>query len=382
MTSQTQVENASHWKNPVFFELESVESVAGEEEKIPLAYTAPMIIPAEAELEVMALQEAYEPDLKAAKPTGQTASVLVKPPARALHKSPWLWLLGFLGGLLVFLLILDAWYFVAGQFVHSFMLGFLALVLVGGITATASFLTWRSYRNIQKLRTVSALQQEGTRIMENNGYGEALHYINRVGHFYDDRPEVKARLERFYLTSLNDSLHDRELCELFSTQVMHELDQKAYKIVLQRSKETALMVMISPVAIIDTVLTLWRNVRMIRDIATLYRGRPGFFGSLGLVTMVIQNMVYADVSELLADVVTDTLGNTVLSAVSTQAAQGVGSGILTARLGLRTMQVCRPIPFTEEERPRLKMIRREIFSMLKGMFERKQEDAPKQENKS
>jgi putative membrane protein len=153
---------------------------------------------------------------------------------------------------------------------------------------------------------------------------------------------------------------------------MKEIDQQAYRVVEQRAKETALLVMVSPIPLLDTLFTLWRNLRMIRDIATLYGGRPSFFASASLVKSVVQNLIYADVSEILAESVADAFGNSVLSVVSTQAAQGVGSGILTARVGLQAMALCRPLPFQAEEKPRLKEIRWEIITSLKGFFENKE----------
>ncbi len=107
---------------------------------------------------------------------------------------------------------------------------------------------------------------------------------------------------------------------------------------VQRSKETALMVMISQIAILDAVLTLWRNVRMIRDIATLYGSRPGFLSSMSLAANVLQNLIYADVSEMVAESVAEIFGGSVLAVMSAQAAQGLGSGVLTARLGLHAIQ--------------------------------------------
>jgi putative membrane protein len=141
--------------------------------------------------------------------------------------------------------------------------------------------------------------------------------------------------------------------------------------VAQRSKETAFMVMLSQVALLDTVLTLWRNVKMIRDIASLYGARPSFLGSTSLIIAVVQSLLYADVSEMLAESMAETLGNSFLSVMSAQAAQGVGSGILTARVGIKAMQVCRPLPFTESEKPRIKDIRWDILSSLKGLFANK-----------
>ena len=54
-------------------------------------------------------------------------------------------------------------------------------------------------------------------------------------------------------------------------------------------------------------------------------------------------------------------GATVLSVLSARAGQGVVNGLLAARLGLSAMQLCRPLPFTEEEMPSLTRLRQEIF---------------------
>jgi putative membrane protein len=345
---------------PRFFELDQVETVAEEEAIITLDYTPPVILPEDAELEL----DSYEPEPVV------TPSPIPDSLPSSTGFSPWVWFVGSLGVFLVLMLLVDAYHFVAQQFYSSFFLGSVFLGLMVAISGAALTLTWRSYQHLRRLRTVSALQKEGKQLMEKNDYGHAIQYINRVMLFYADRPEVKARAERFYLT-MNDSHHDSEVCSLFSSQVMKDIDQQAHRIVIQRSKETALMVMISQIALLDAILTLWRNVRMIRDIASLYGGRPGFFGSIGLISGVLQNLIYADVSEMVAGSVAEILGSSMLSVMSAQVAQGLGSGVLTARLGLHAMQACRPLPFSEEEKPRLTHIRREIMSSMTEIFNRK-----------
>jgi len=350
---------------PLYFDLEKVETIAEEEASITLDYTPPVILPEDAELETNHRLAANEPE-----PMAQDEIASQAPPRAS---SPLLWLLGSLGILLLFMLVLDAYHFVAQQYASSFFLGTLFFGLTVTITAAVLTLSWRAYKNIRALRTVSVLQEEGRQLMETDGYGGAMPYINKVMQFYEHRPDIKARLEGFYVT-VNDSHHDREVCTLFSSQVMKDIDQQAYRVVTQRSQETAVMVMISQIAILDAILTLWRNVRMIRDVATLYGARPGFFGSMSLIGSVLQNLIYAGASEVVADGVAEMMGSSMLSIMSAQAAQGLGSGVLTARLGLHAIRVCRPLPFTDENKPRLKDIRREIISSLKGIFESK---APK-----
>lgn len=355
------------WKEPLYFNLEDVESIAEEEAAVPLNYTPPVILPADAELETDPLLSAHEPG-----PVIAPAMVTTKQPVYpAGLNTPLLWrsLLGLLGLLLISLTIVTTYDFIVEQYAQGILRGSFFLLLTSLITGVALALAWHAYQNIQVLQQVTALQQEGQRLMQANGYGTAIHYVNKVTAFYQHRPDIKVRLERFYAI-LNDSHRDQDICTLFSTQVMQDIDQQAYCIITQHAKETALLTAISQMALLDTVLTLWRNISMIRDIATLYGGRPSVWGSISLISQVIQNLIYADVSEIVADTTAEIVGGSVLSIMSAQIAQGVGSGVMSARLGLQTMQVCRPLPFTAAEKPGLKTIRREIISSIKPLFER------------
>jgi putative membrane protein len=349
---------------PTYFDLDKVETIAEEEATITLDYTVPVILPDDSELEPQTA------DAEAAN-SSNIPQVLESPKA---HPA-WLWLAGSFGVLLGLMLLVDTYHFIAEQFSRSLFLGSLFLGIILLISGSIIVLTRRAYKNIVRLRSVSAFQKEGKEIMANNGYGGAIPYTNKIAKFYQDRPDIKTRLKKFY-DILNDSHHDRDVCQLFSTQVMKEMDLQAKQIVIQRSKETALMVMISQIAILDTLLTLWRNTRMIRDISTLYGGRPGFLGSIGLISSVLQNLIYADVSEMVADSMAEIMGGSILSVMSAQAAQGLGSGVMTARVGLHAIQACRPLPFSEAEKPRLRDIRKEIVKSMKSVFETKEAKKP------
>lgn len=68
--------------------------------------------------------------------------------------------------------------------------------------------------------------------------------------------------------------------------------------------------------------------------------------AIRLLRMIGQHMLYAGAAELITDVGLDWLGAELSARLSARLAQGVGAGLLTVRLGLQTMQVCRPIAFT------------------------------------
>jgi len=355
------------WKAPVYFDLNEVESIAEEEAIVTLTYTPPMILPPEITLKTNALLLAHEPEPDETL-SNQSAMDNEIPLTTPSESAIWLWLLGLLGLLLIFITLENAYLFVAQQFEHSWLLGGIFFILVGSIVSALVMIIWRNYQDIIALRAVSKLQEEGRLLIETNGYGNALKYVNKMTQLYVQRPDIKVYLDRFYVI-LNDSHHDRDVCHLYSTQVLKEIDQQAHRLVAKRSKETALLVMISQIALLDSLLTLWRNLVLIQDIAKLYGGRPSFLGSMSLFGAVLQNLIYADVSEMMADSMAEILGGSMLSMLSAQAMQGVGSGVMTARVGLYAMQACRPLPFTEDEKPRLKDIRREIVTSLKKTFE-------------
>ena len=52
--------------------------------------------------------------------------------------------------------------------------------------------------------------------------------------------------------------------------------------------------------------------------------------------------------------------------LSARAAQGVGAGLLTARLGMRTMEACRPLPWCADEKPKLGELRKRLIGQLAG----------------
>jgi putative membrane protein len=115
---------------------------------------------------------------------------------------------------------------------------------------------------------------------------------------------------------------------------------------------------------LDALLSLWRSVRMAREIAVLYEGRPGPLGTLSLMRDIAGTLAAAGASELIADAGAEAFGSTFAATLSAKVGQGMAMGILTIRVGLAAMRLCRPIPFQEEERPRIAHIRDQVFKAI------------------
>ncbi|ANF58434.1 YcjF family protein [Halotalea alkalilenta] len=160
---------------------------------------------------------------------------------------------------------------------------------------------------------------------------------------------------------------DAETRTLFAHHVLAPRDRKARGLITRMASESALMVAVSPSTLLDMGLIAWRNLYMIDRLARLYGLELGYASRLKLFRTVLANMAFAGTSEFIADAGMDMLSMNLLERLSARAAQGMGSGLLTARLGLRTIRLLRPLPFEENQAPRLADLRRELWTQLKRL---------------
>ncbi|MCT8467689.1 TIGR01620 family protein [Chromohalobacter canadensis] len=162
--------------------------------------------------------------------------------------------------------------------------------------------------------------------------------------------------------------HDaKETRTLLAHHLLAPRDRQARRLIARMSSETAVMVAVSPVTFFDMALMAWRNIALIDRLAALYGLELGYASRLRLFRAVLYNMAFAGASEIATDAGMDLLSMNVAGKLSTRAGQGLGAGLLTARLGLRTLRMTRPIPFNEGEAPRLADLRRELWQRLRRL---------------
>ncbi|MCK8068867.1 TIGR01620 family protein [Cobetia sp. 1CM21F] len=153
--------------------------------------------------------------------------------------------------------------------------------------------------------------------------------------------------------------------ELFAFHVLGPRDREARRLISRMSGETAVMVAVSPLTWVDMSLVAWRGLRMMERLSRLYGLELGYASRLRLFKEVLASMAFAGASELAAEASMDLLSMNLAGRLSTKAGQGLGSGLMNARLGLRAMRLLRPIPFHAEEVPRIGELRAELFSRMR-----------------
>lgn len=130
------------------------------------------------------------------------------------------------------------------------------------------------------------------------------------------------------------------------------------------------MIAVSPLALVDMAFIARRNLRLINRIATLYGIELGYYSRLRLFRLVLLNIAFAGASELVREVGMDWMSQDLAARLSTRAAQGIGAGLLTARLGIKAMELCRPLPWIDNDKPRLGDFRRQLIGQLKETLQR------------
>ena len=134
-----------------------------------------------------------------------------------------------------------------------------------------------------------------------------------------------------------------DVFQLYEHQVLRDMDERAKKVIVKRSRENGVIVALSPVAWLDMFLTLARSLRMTREISEIYGLRAGVWGRMQLYRRVARNLILIGMTDLATDAAVDVIGAGIAGKLSASLGQGVAAGIYSTRLGYMTVKAVRPL---------------------------------------
>jgi putative membrane protein len=164
--------------------------------------------------------------------------------------------------------------------------------------------------------------------------------------------------------SLDPHLIDSEVLSLFEHQVLASIDKLAIKQVSINASAASVMIAVSPFALLDMLIVLWRNIRMMTQISEIYGLHLGHWGRVKLMRKIFQSMVYAGAAEILSDAGNYALSAGITGKLSTRFAQGMGAGVMTARIGLKAINESRPLPWLSQTKPGISGISKQLLADL------------------
>lgn len=283
--------------------------------------------------------------------------------------------LRFLGkafsGLLLLVLVLVCWQTAGlGLFLYqlhwSLALLFSAVLLVLTVVVGKALVEFFLYQ--RDFRKIAELQEQANQFRDQRATTLKAQWVSQLQKLYHGKPQ-QAMLEQS-LSVMPDYSDDSEVLTHLDAHFLQKLDQQALARISQHSQQVALMVALSPFAAIDMLLSVWRSVRMLDEICQIYGVRPSLPARAHLLRLILEQMTLAGATELLSDQLADFTSNRLLGVVSSQVASGVGVGIYSARIGLRAMALCRPIPFADDQKPGIGRLARNILSSLEARFQK------------
>ncbi|WP_257172243.1 YcjF family protein [Colwellia sp. M166] len=282
-------------------------------------------------------------------------------------KPSWLW--RTLGIVFITLVGVETVQFFMNGFSQSPIIASLYAILLAGLSLVCGRSIWREWSGLRQFKSQQNLKQQAQNII-NETETDDVDAASLCEKISQRLPSDLAEFDHGAWQNLKlEEYNDVEIMQLYSRNVLSQVDQKALKEIAKFSSESVVLVALSPIAILDMLLMLWRNLRLVNKIAALYGLKLSYWSRVKLIKQVIVNMAYAGASELVADLGADLLGAELLGKLSTRMAQGLGAGMLTARLGLKAMHLCRPIPFADDA-PRLGHIRQKIVSQVQQLIKK------------
>lgn len=235
------------------------------------------------------------------------------------------------------------------------------LIVVAGVGSVVS-----EWRRLWRLRQRADERDEARELLDSQGIGKGRQFCEKLAQ-QAGLDQGHPALQRWQ-SALHETHNDREVVTLYAQWVQPVLDEQARREISRSAAASAVMIAVSPLALVDMAFIAWRNIRLINRIASLYGIELGYFSRIRLFRMVLVNIAVAGASEFVADAGMDLMSQDITARLSTRAAQGLGVGLLTARLGIKAMELCRPLPWLENDKPRIGDFRKQLLGQLKEAF--------------
>ncbi|MEL7430112.1 MAG: TIGR01620 family protein [Pseudomonadota bacterium] len=221
----------------------------------------------------------------------------------------------------------------------------LAVVGILAILVREIVALWQ-LRALTRLREQVAFQLEGDAKPDPK-------LIDRIVGLYEDRPDMGWHISE--LAGHGDDVMDtRDRLLLAERYLMLPLDEEAKQIVAKAARRVSVVTAVNPAASLDVVFVAWQVLAMLRKLTALYGSRPGSLGTLRLARMVGSHLAVTGGLALSDTLLQQFIGKGLAGRLSAKLGEGTINGILTARIGIAAMDLCRPMPFHTSTRPGLK----------------------------
>jgi putative membrane protein len=251
--------------------------------------------------------------------------------------------------------------FIEGLFARTPALGYVGLVLacLAAVALLALFI--RELRSISRQRHIARLHMNIAKAREIDDRATARDLMRELVSLYGARADT-ARA-RAHIEDLRGEIVDgRDLIDIAERELMLPLDERVSYEIAAAAKRVSVVTAISPRAIVDLLFVAAQSVRLVRRIAEIYGGRPSSLGFLRILKSVGAHLAITGGMAVGDSIVQQMVGHGLAARLSAKLGEGLLNGMLTARVGISAMAVCRPMPFAVRTQPGLGEVAPFLFS--------------------
>jgi len=245
-------------------------------------------------------------------------------------------------------------------FSRSTGLGVFGAALTFAATLSFVVVAAREASGLMRLATIEDLHRRAASVISSDNHNESRAVLRDLLKLAHQNPHL-ARARATLTNHAGDIIDGADMIRLAERELMSPLDQEARLLISAAAQRVSLVTAISPRALFDVVFVFAASLRLIRQLARLYGGRPGTLGMIRLMRHVIAHLAITGGMAASDSVIQQVLGHGLAAKLSQRLGEGFLNGLLTARLGLAAIDLTRPLPFTALPRPSLTDLAKDLL---------------------
>jgi putative membrane protein len=245
-------------------------------------------------------------------------------------------------------------------FARNESLGFVGLAFALAAALALAVVIGREAFGLARLATIEKLHQRATEVLASDDRAASRAVVGDLLNLAHQNPQL-ARARAALKRHESEIIDGADMIRLAERELMSPLDAEARRLVSLAAQRVSIVTAISPRAMVDMLFVLVAALRLIRQLARLYGGRPGTLGMIALLRHVIAHLAITGGVAASDSLIQQMLGHGVAAKVSQRLGEGVLNGLLTARLGLAAIEVTRPLPFAALPRPALADLAKDLL---------------------
>ncbi len=240
-------------------------------------------------------------------------------------------------------------------FAREDWLGWLAIGLIAVALIAVVAIVAREVAGLIWLRRIDRMRRRADLAAARDDRPEAEAVVGELITLYADRVDL-APGRRATEARADDVIDGRDRLVLAEADLLAPLDAAARRLVSDAAARVSVVTAVSPRAAVDVIFVIVATLGLIRRLAALYGGRPGFIGLARLTRLVLTHLAVTGSIAVGDGLAQQLIGHGLAAKLSARLGEGVINGLLTARVGVAAIDVCRPLPFLERRRPQISEI--------------------------